>query len=132
MPPRKNEPKPNAHDFLKGELKLPETELKVLDFWKTNAIFEKSLAKTARGKAFVFYEGPPSANGRPGIHHVISRVFKDIILRYKTMRGYHVPRKSGWDTHGLPIEIETEKQLGLKSKKDIEKFGIAPFNRKCR
>ncbi|KKW47578.1 MAG: Isoleucine-tRNA ligase [Parcubacteria group bacterium GW2011_GWA1_59_11] len=120
------------HDFLGGEFRLPETELKVLDFWKTNAIFEKSLAKTARGKTFVFYEGPPSANGRPGIHHVISRVFKDIILRYKTMRGWSVPRKSGWDTHGLPIEIETEKQLGLKSKKDIEKFGIAPFNRKCR
>lgn len=123
---------------------LPESEKKVLDFWKKNQIFERSLSVTAdlrrkgRGltqkkrKTFVFYEGPPTANGRPGIHHVIARVFKDAILRYKTMRGYFAPRKAGWDTHGLPVEIQVEKALGLKSKKDIEKYGIAEFNRKCR
>ncbi|MEK7181353.1 MAG: class I tRNA ligase family protein [Patescibacteria group bacterium] len=123
---------------------LPESEKKVLDYWKKNQIFERSLSATAdlrkkergltqkRRKIFVFYEGPPTANGRPGIHHVIARVFKDVILRYKTMRGYFVPRKAGWDTHGLPVEIQVEKALGLKSKKEIEKYGIAEFNQKCR
>ncbi len=111
---------------------LPKTEEQVLAFWKSGAIFEKSLEKRKKGKRFIFYEGPPGANGQPGIHHVLARVFKDVIPRYKTMRGYFVPRKSGWDTHGLPVEIEAEKQLGLKSKKDIEAYGIAAFNKKCR
>jgi isoleucyl-tRNA synthetase len=123
---------------------LPEVEEKVLKFWTENQIFEKSLAlrqgakrrkvkrETARSKKFVFYEGPPTANGRPGTHHVLSRSFKDIILRFKTMSGFYVPRQGGWDTHGLPVEIEVEKELGLKSKKDIEKYGIAEFNRKCK
>ncbi|MEK7542734.1 MAG: class I tRNA ligase family protein [Patescibacteria group bacterium] len=115
------------------QFSLPEIEEKVLEFWKTNKIFEKSLEKNrARGKKFVFYEGPPTANGRPGLHHVIARVFKDIVLRYKTMRGFYVPRKSGWDTHGLPVEIEIEKALGLKSKKEVEQYGIAEFNAKCK
>lgn len=114
------------------QFSLPELEEKVLNFWRVNKIFEKSLERTKRGKEYVFYEGPPTANGRPGIHHVLARVFKDIILRYKTMRGFHVPRKGGWDTHGLPVELEVEKQLGLKSKKEIEKFGIAAFNAKCK
>ena len=111
-----------------------EVEEKVLEFWKTRSIFGKSL-KLREGrqkKTFVFYEGPPYANGRPGIHHVLARVFKDIILRYKTMRGYYVPRRGGWDTHGLPVELEAEKQLGIKSKREIEKFGIALFNQKAK
>lgn len=113
-------------------LKLPEIEKKVLDFWKTDDTFQKSLKKTKKGKPFVFFEGPPTANGRPGIHHVLSRAFKDIILRYKTMRGFYVPRRAGWDTHGLPVEIEVEKSLGIKNKAEIEKFGIAEFNEQAR
>ena len=114
------------------EFKLPEVEGKVLEFWKKNKIFEKSLENRKGGRRFVFFEGPPTANGRPGIHHVLARVFKDVILRYKTMRGFYVPRRAGWDTHGLPVEIQVEKELGLKSKKEIEEFGIAEFNKKCQ
>ncbi|MEW6617425.1 MAG: class I tRNA ligase family protein [Patescibacteria group bacterium] len=110
---------------------LPDVEEKVLDFWDAHDIFKRSLTKN-KGKKFVFYEGPPTANGKPGIHHVLSRSFKDVVLRYKTMRGYVVPRKGGWDVHGLPVELEVEKQLGLSSKKEIEKFGIAEFNQKCK
>ncbi len=111
---------------------LPILEEKVLKFWQENDIFNKTLLKTKNKKQFVFYEGPPTANGRPGIHHVLSRAFKDIILRFKTMQGYYVKRQAGWDTHGLPVEIEVEKKLNLKSKKDIEKYGIAEFNQKCK
>lgn len=111
---------------------LPEIEEKVLNFWKTNNIFDKSLKARKGRKRFIFYEGPPYANGRPGIHHVLARVFKDIITRYKSMAGFYVPRRAGWDTHGLPIELEAEKQLGIKSKKEIEKFGIALFNQKAK
>ncbi|MBI4085263.1 MAG: class I tRNA ligase family protein [Candidatus Liptonbacteria bacterium] len=113
---------------------LPQAEEKTLDFWRKNKIFEKSLAlRQARNKKpFVFYEGPPYANGKPGIHHVLARIYKDIILRYKSMRGHYVPRRAGWDTHGLPVEIAAEKALGLKSKKDIEKFGIERFNEEAR
>ncbi|PIR89013.1 MAG: isoleucine--tRNA ligase [Candidatus Harrisonbacteria bacterium CG10_big_fil_rev_8_21_14_0_10_40_38] len=110
---------------------LPEIEEKVLSYWKENQIFEKSVNKK-RSKTFVFYEGPPTANGKPGIHHVLARSFKDIVLRYKTMRGYSVPRRAGWDTHGLPVEIAVEKELGLKSKKEIETYGVAEFNKKCK
>jgi isoleucyl-tRNA synthetase len=125
-------------NFLEGEFKLPELEERVLRFWEERKIFEKSLEKnkpkkSVKGKkTFVFYEGPPTANGRPGVHHILARSFKDIVLRYKTMQGYYVPRKAGWDTHGLPVELQVEKQLGLKSKKEIEKYGIAAFNQKCR
>jgi len=114
---------------------IPEIEKKILEFWKENKIFEKSLAKPldkAQGNDFVFYEGPPTANGKPGIHHVLARVFKDLIPRYKTMQGYYVGRKAGWDTHGLPVELEVEKLLGLKNKKDIENYGIEKFNQKCK
>lgn len=126
---------------------LPKGEEEVLEYWKKNKIIEKSLRgesgievkktnlknkKLTKEKKFIFYEGPPTANGRPGIHHVLSRVFKDVILRHKTMQGYFVPRRAGWDTHGLPVEIEVEKNLGLKSKKEIEQYGIAAFNKKCR
>ena len=108
-------------------------EEKVLEFWKENKIFQKSLDKEEFPNGeFVFYEGPPTANGKPGIHHLEARAFKDVIPRYKTMRGYHVRRKAGWDTHGLPVELEVEKELGLKSKKEIEEFGIAEFNERCK
>ena len=115
-----------------SKFSLPEIEEKVLEFWRTDAIFEKSLAFRTKGKKFVFYEGPPTANGRPGLHHVLARSFKDIILRYKSMRGFYVPRRAGWDTHGLPVEIEVEKKLGIKSKKEIESYGIAKFNEECK
>ena len=118
--------------FDRNNFNLPETEEKVLDFWRKNKTFEKVLSAGKGKKTFVFYEGPPYANGKPGIHHVLARVYKDIILRYKTMRGYFVPRRAGWDTHGLPIEIEVEKALGIKNKKEIEKVGIEVFNEKAR
>ncbi len=111
---------------------LPKIELEILDFWKKNKIFQKSLKKESPKGEFVFYEGPPTANGRPGLHHVIARAFKDLICRYKTMQGFHVTRKAGWDTHGLPVEIEVEKEIGIKGKPDIEKYGIEAFNKKCR
>jgi len=114
------------------EFKLPEVEEKVLKFWKENQIFEKSLKQREGAKAYNFFEGPPTANGRPGIHHVLGRAFKDVVPRYKTMRGFYVGRKAGWDTHGLPVEIEVEKELGFKGKQDIEKFGVAEFNEKAK
>ena len=114
------------------ELFNPKIEEKILEFWKREQIFEKSLKNRAKAKKFVFYEGPPSANGRPGIHHVLSRVYKDIICRYKAMRGFLVSRKAGWDTHGLPIELQVEKELKLKNKKDIEKYGVGNFNEKAQ
>jgi len=104
----------------------------VLSFWKENDIFSKTLSQSKGKKEFIFYEGPPTANGKPGIHHLEARAFKDVIPRYKTMQGYHVRRKAGWDTHGLPVELEVEKELGLKSKKEIEEFGIAKFNQECK
>lgn len=107
-------------------------EERVLEFWKENKIFNKSLEQTKEGKEFVFYEGPPTANGKPGIHHLIARAFKDAIPRYKTMQGYHVRRKGGWDTHGLPVELQVEKKLNLNSKKAIEEYGIAKFNQECK
>ena len=117
---------------LTDKLSYPEVEKAVLRFWKDNNIFQKSIT-TREGKAgFTFYEGPPTANGRPGIHHVMSRTLKDLICRYKTMRGYQVHRKAGWDTHGLPVEIEVEKMLGFKHKDEIVKYGVAEFNKKCR
>jgi isoleucyl-tRNA synthetase len=109
-----------------------EREEKILAFWQERDIFKKSLLKPAPMGEFVFYEGPPTANGKPGIHHLESRAFKDAIPRYKTMRGYRVPRRAGWDTHGLPVELEVQKELGLTHKKDIEAYGVAAFNKKCR
>jgi isoleucyl-tRNA synthetase len=107
-------------------------EEKILEFWRENKIFDKSLAATEGKKEFIFYEGPPTANGKPGIHHLEARAFKDAIPRYKTMRGFHVRRKGGWDTHGLPVELQVEKKLGLNSKKAIEEYGIAKFNQECK
>ena len=111
---------------------FPELETGILDFWRDNDIFKRSIEERPEDNLFVFYEGPPTANGRPGVHHIMPRVIKDLFARYKTMRGYRVPRKAGWDTHGLPVEIEVEKELGLSSKPEIEEFGIAEFNAQCR
>lgn len=116
----------------KEKLNLPSVEEAVLAFWKDKDIFKKSVQMRAGGTEFVFYEGPPTANARPMTHHMIGRAFKDIIPRYKQMRGYHVPRRAGWDTHGLPVEIEIEKELGIKSKPEIERYGIAEFNAKAK
>jgi len=112
---------------------FPALDRRILELWKERGIFEKSLSAAGpEAPLFVFYEGPPTANGRPGSHHVISRIFKDLFPRYKTMRGYRVPRKAGWDTHGLPVELEVERALGIDGKKQIEEFGVAEFNRLCR
>ena len=113
-------------------LNFAELEEKILKRWREEKTFEKSLQRRKGAPHFVFYEGPPTANGRPGIHHVLARAYKDIICRYKTMAGSFVARKAGWDTHGLPVELEVEKQLGLASKKDIEAYGIGAFNKKCK
>lgn len=109
-----------------------DREKEVLEFWKENGIFDKTLEKTAKGEEFCFYDGPPTANGKPHIGHVLTRVMKDIIPRFKTMKGMHVARKAGWDTHGLPVELEIEKKLGLDGKQDIEKYGIEPFISQCK
>lgn len=107
-------------------------EEKVLGFWRENNIFEKSMEEKKGSKEFVFYEGPPTANAKPALHHLEARAFKDAIPRYKTMQGFHVRRKGGWDTHGLPVELQVEKKLGLNSKRAIEEYGIDKFNRDCR
>jgi len=115
------------------QFSLPAIEAQVLKFWDEHRIFEKSLeSRRKRGKPFRFFEGPPTANGLPGVHHALARAFKDIILRYKTMRGYYVLRRAGWDTHGLPVEIAVEKELGIKHKSEIEKLGIAEFNQRAK
>lgn len=113
-------------------MNFPEKENEVLAFWKENNIFKKTIEKPAPKGSFVFYEGPPTANGKPGIHHAESRAFKDCIPRFKTMQGYKVVRKAGWDTHGLPVELEVEKQLGFTGKAQIEEYGIAKFNAMCK
>jgi isoleucyl-tRNA synthetase len=111
---------------------FPALEERVLARWRERDVFHESIRRRQGGPSFVFYEGPPTANGRPGSHHVLSRVFKDVFPRYKTMRGHLVHRKAGWDCHGLPVELEIEKELGFQSKEDIERYGIAEFNQRCR
>ena len=111
---------------------FPKLEEKVLERWRERDIFRESTRRREGAEPYVFYEGPPTANGRPGSHHVLARVFKDIFPRYQTMRGRYVERKGGWDCHGLPVETQVEKQLGFNSKADIEEYGIAEFNAKCR
>jgi len=111
---------------------FPKLEEEILAFWKENRIFQKSLEQRRGRPQYTFYEGPPTANGRPGVHHAQARSYKDLFPRFKTMQGYYVPRKAGWDTHGLPVELEVEKKLGLKNKKDIERYGIAEFNKACK
>ena len=111
---------------------FPKLEEDVLRFWKENDIFRKSVDLRPEERTYVFYEGPPTANAAPGIHHVLARAFKDLFPRYKTMQGYRVPRKGGWDTHGLPVELAVEKELGFKTKAEIEEYGVEAFNRLCR
>ncbi|UPA29590.1 isoleucine--tRNA ligase [Terrisporobacter glycolicus] len=111
---------------------VKNAESQVSEYWKQIDILEKTLEKGKNDPSFVFYEGPPTANGNPGIHHVVARTLKDWVCRYKTMSGYQVKRKAGWDTHGLPVELQVEKQLGLTNKQQIEEYGIAEFNKKCR
>ena len=113
-------------------LNFVEREKEIIEFWKQNDIFEKSIAKNEGGEEFSFFDGPPTANGKPHIGHILTRVMKDIIPRYQTMKGKHVLRKAGWDTHGLPVELEVEKSLGMDGKQDIEKYGIEPFIKKCK
>ena len=111
---------------------LPAVEHEILQRWRDGKVFDRSLDRTATGPIWTFYEGPPTANGMPGVHHIEARVFKDVFPRFKTMQGFHVPRQAGWDCHGLPVEVAVEKELGLSGKKDIEAYGIAAFNQRCR
>ena len=113
-------------------LNFVEREKEVIEFWKKNGVFEKSISKNEGGEEFSFFDGPPTANGKPHIGHILTRVMKDIIPRYQTMKGKHVLRKAGWDTHGLPVELEVEKSLGMDGKQDIEKYGIEPFIKQCK
>ena len=114
------------------DLKFVEREREVEKFWRENHIFEKSIEDRKDAPTYMFYDGPPTANGKPHIGHALTRVIKDMIPRYRTMKGYKVPRKAGWDTHGLPVEIEVEKELGINGKEQIEKYGVAPFIEKCK
>ncbi|MEI7844269.1 MAG: isoleucine--tRNA ligase [Chloroflexota bacterium] len=114
------------------KLDIPAMEEAVLKSWKKEKIFEKSLSTREGGTEYVFYEGPPTANGKPGVHHILARAFKDMFPRYRIMQGFHVSRRGGWDTHGLPVEIEIEKRHGFKNKQQIEEYGIAKFNEECR
>ncbi|MFM8445855.1 MAG: isoleucine--tRNA ligase, partial [Actinomycetota bacterium] len=122
----------SPYEALSPQIDLPKVEREILSFWSTQEIFHKSVAQRAEGESWTFYEGPPTANGMPGTHHIEARVFKDVFPRYHTMKGKHVIRNAGWDCHGLPVEIAVEKELGFSGKGDIEKYGIAKFNEKCR
>ena len=117
---------------VESKVNFPELEKRILDFWRERRIFERSVEERKEAPLFVLYEGPPTANASPGVHHVLSRVFKDVIPRYKTMKGYCTPRKAGWDTHGLPVELEIERELGFSSKAEIEAYGVSQFNARCR
>jgi isoleucyl-tRNA synthetase len=121
-----------VYEPLEPGVDLPAMEREILAQWRERDVFRRSLSQTADRERWIFYEGPPTANGVPGIHHVEARSFKDAFPRYRTMKGYHVPRRAGWDCHGLPVELEVEKALGLTSKQDIEAYGIAEFNQRCR
>jgi isoleucyl-tRNA synthetase len=127
-----DEPKTRAMRALPAQVDLPALEREVLRRWAEGKVFERSLEQTATGDPWVFYEGPPTANGMPGVHHVEARVFKDLFPRFKTMKGFSVRRKAGWDCHGLPVEVAVERELGLSGKKDIEEYGVAEFNARCR
>ncbi|MYZ34084.1 isoleucine--tRNA ligase [Streptomyces sp. MnatMP-M17] len=123
---------PPQYRQVPAQVDLPALEHAVLDFWRESKVFDKSLERSEGRPEWVFYEGPPTANGMPGAHHIEARVFKDVFPRFRTMRGYHVARKAGWDCHGLPVELAVEKELGFNGKKDIEAYGIAEFNARCR
>lgn len=117
---------------LPNNISYPEIEENILSFWEKNKIFEKSLELRDKENSFTFYEGPPTVNGKPGIHHMMARTIKDTVCRYKTMQGYFVRRQAGWDTHGLPVEIQAEKELGIKDKSEVETIGIGKFNKACK
>jgi len=123
---------PGQYRAVATQVDLPELEREVLAYWAEAKVFARAVDRNADAPTWVFYEGPPTANGRPGTHHVEARVFKDLFPRYKTMSGYRVPRKAGWDCHGLPVELAVEKELGFKGKADIEAYGVAAFNARCR
>ena len=120
------------YEKVSANLNFVDREKKIEEFWKENKIFEKSIEEREGGEVYTFYDGPPTANGKPHIGHVLTRVIKDMIPRYRTMKGYKVPRKAGWDTHGLPVELEVEKLLGLDGKEQIEEYGLEPFIKKCK
>ncbi|MFL6189541.1 MAG: class I tRNA ligase family protein, partial [Actinomycetes bacterium] len=113
-------------------LDFPALDARILELWRDRKVFQRSVDRRVGAEPYVFYEGPPTANGKPGVHHVEARVFKDLFPRFKTMRGYRVDRKGGWDCHGLPVELEIEKELGLKDKQAIERYGVKEFNARCR
>ena len=119
-------------DVVSSRVSFPDLDAEILDYWKERDVFRRSMDERPDAPLFMMYEGPPTANGSPGIHHVLARVFKDVISRYRTMKGCRVLRKGGWDTHGLPVEMAVEQELGLSSKRDIEEYGIAEFNQRCR
>ncbi len=129
---RREAPASTSYVPLPAQVDLPALDREILAFWREHDIFARSVARTADGPLWVFFEGPPTANGRPGTHHLEARVFKDIFPRFKTMKGCHVPRQAGWDCHGLPVEIAVETELGLHGKRDIEKIGVERFNAYCR
>ena len=120
------------HRPVDPRVSFPELEEQVLERWRERDVFAESLRRREGAPSWGFYEGPPTANGSPGTHHVLSRVFKDIFPRYRTMTGHYVERKAGWDCHGLPVELAVEAELGFQSKADIERYGIAEFNARCR
>ena len=120
------------YEKVSTDLNFVEREKNVGKYWRNQKIFEKSMKAREGNPTYTFYDGPPTANGKPHIGHVITRVIKDMIPRYKTMKGFMVPRKAGWDTHGLPVELEIEKQLGLDGKEQIEEYGMEPFVKKCK
>ncbi|MGH7294159.1 MAG: class I tRNA ligase family protein, partial [Polyangiaceae bacterium] len=129
MPP--SPPRLPRFERVPAELDFPKEEREILRFWKERGIFQKTLSRPSPRGTFVFYEGPPTANGLPHNGHVLTRVIKDVFPRYKTMRGWSVPRKAGWDTHGLPVEVEVEKELRIHGKAAIEEYGVEPFVKKC-
>src|SRR5262245_56820831 len=122
----------STYNPVPAQVDLPALEHRILSFWQDNKVFQRSLQQSEGRPEWVFYEGPPTANGMPGAHHIEARVFKDVFPRYKTMKGFHVARKAGWDCHGLPVELAVEKELGFSGKQDIEAYGIAEFNERCR
>src|SRR5207253_8021764 len=130
----KSKTPPSSVRFEKVDQKVsfPTLETQLEKKWKDEKTFQQSLKIREGRPRFVFYEGPPTANGKPGTHHILARSFKDLFGRYKTMKGFYVERKAGWDTHGLPVELEIEKKLGISGKQQIEEFGIPEFNRLCR
>ncbi len=120
----------NFNELKKG--KISEIESTYTKYWEDIDILKKSIDNREGKEKFVFFDGPATANGMPGLHHMLAKFLKDTFCKYKTMKGYQVYRKVGWDTHGLPVELEVEKELGFSSKQDIEKYGIKPFNQKCK